>query len=212
MIRVTLGRSQSAGRSSASELGPKLPHMALTQYDTRWLESTTRSLRSARGCDAPLRMAPKMDGCKIGGPVLMLLYPLYASVMTIDCTSKLDAKQWLPYWILYSFLTLMEMLLQPILEWIPIWYDVKLLFVAWLVLPQFQGAALLYERYVRELMKKYRGWRLSDHRHHKSPNTINNIRANTKDVLGVHHPQERGTEGILNRELDFGRQHYFPAR
>ncbi|KAE8123847.1 hypothetical protein FH972_018769 [Carpinus fangiana] len=87
----------------------------------------------------------------------------------MESTSKLDDEQWLSYWILYSFLSLMEMLLQPILEWIPIWYDVKLLLVAWLVLPQFQGAAFLYERFVREQIKKYRGVRSDDH-HHKSPN------------------------------------------
>ncbi|KAL2974292.1 hypothetical protein AAZX31_14G095800 [Glycine max] len=47
------------------------------------------------------------------------------------------------------------MILQPILEWIPIWYDVKLLMVAWLVLSQFAGAAYLYERFVREHIRKY---------------------------------------------------------
>ncbi|OIT31493.1 PREDICTED: HVA22-like protein e [Nicotiana attenuata] len=92
----------------------------------------------------------------IAGPVTMLLYPLYASIIAIESTSKLDDEQWLSYWILYSFLTLVEMLLQPILDWIPIWYDVKLIGVAWLVLPQFRGATFIYETYVREkLIKKY---------------------------------------------------------
>ncbi|KAL3748004.1 hypothetical protein ACJRO7_009258 [Eucalyptus globulus] len=86
----------------------------------------------------------------LAGPVLMLLYPLYASVMAIESPSKIDDEQWLAYWILYSFLTLVEMAIQPLFEWIPIWYDVKLILVAWLVLPQFQGAAFLYERLVRE--------------------------------------------------------------
>uniref|UniRef100_A0A2N9J4S7 HVA22-like protein n=1 Tax=Fagus sylvatica TaxID=28930 RepID=A0A2N9J4S7_FAGSY len=91
----------------------------------------------------------------------------YASVIAIESTSKLDDQQWLAYWIIYSFLTLMEMVIQPALEWIPIWYDVKLLFVAWLALPQFKGAAFLYERLVREQIKKYGGVR--DQQHHKSP-------------------------------------------
>ncbi|XAR50353.1 hypothetical protein NMG60_11004649 [Bertholletia excelsa] len=91
----------------------------------------------------------------LAGPAVMLLYPLYASVMAIESPSKVDDEQWLAYWILYSFLTLMEMLLQPILEWIPIWYDIKLLFVAWLVLPHFRGAAFIYERFVREKIKQY---------------------------------------------------------
>ncbi|XP_027339104.1 HVA22-like protein e [Abrus precatorius] len=91
----------------------------------------------------------------IAGPVLTLLYPLYASVVAIESPSKLDDEQWLAYWIIYSFLTLAEMVLEPILEWIPIWYDVKLLMVAWLVLPQFKGAAYMYERFVREQLRKH---------------------------------------------------------
>ncbi|KAI5664897.1 hypothetical protein M9H77_24220 [Catharanthus roseus] len=90
------------------------------------------------------------------GPTVMLLYPLYASVIAIESPSKLDDEQWLAYWILYSFLTLLEILLQPILEWIPIWYTLKLAFVGWLVMPHFRGAAFIYERYVREkIIKKY---------------------------------------------------------
>ncbi|CAL5204508.1 unnamed protein product [Lathyrus oleraceus] len=92
----------------------------------------------------------------LAGPVLTLLYPLYASVVAIESPSKVDDEQWLAYWIIYSFLTLGEMLLQPALEWIPIWYDVKLLVAAWLVLPQFKGAAYLYERFVRDHIRHHR--------------------------------------------------------
>ena len=40
---------------------------------------------------------------------------------------------------------------------IPVWYPVKLLFVAWLALPQFKGASFIYEKFVREQLRKYRG-------------------------------------------------------
>ncbi|EEF51749.1 Protein HVA22, putative [Ricinus communis] len=90
--------------------------------------------------------------------------------MAIESPCKLDDEQWLAYWILYSFLTLTEMVLQSILEWIPIWYTVKLVLVAWLVLPQFRGAAFIYEKYVRENLKKYRGGRDRHHSPHTSPN------------------------------------------
>ncbi|XP_043706896.1 HVA22-like protein e [Telopea speciosissima] len=90
----------------------------------------------------------------LAGPAVMLVYPLYASVMAMESTSKVDDEQWLAYWILYSFLTLLEMLLQPLLQWIPIWYDIKLVFVAWLVLPQFRGAAFIYDRFVREKLRR----------------------------------------------------------
>lgn len=38
---------------------------------------------------------------------------------------------------------------------IPIWYTVKLLFTVWLVLPQFRGAAFIYDRFVRQQIKQY---------------------------------------------------------
>ncbi|RWW67039.1 hypothetical protein BHE74_00025545 [Ensete ventricosum] len=48
---------------------------------------------------------------------LMLLACRYASVCAIESPSKLDDEQWLAYWILYSFLTLTEMVAEPILAW-----------------------------------------------------------------------------------------------
>lgn len=48
---------------------------------------------------------------------MMVGWIRYASVMAIESPSKEDDEQWLAYWILYSFLTLMEMVLQSLLEW-----------------------------------------------------------------------------------------------
>lgn len=39
---------------------------------------------------------------------------------------------------------------------IPVWYELKLLFMAWLVLPNFRGAAFIY-KFVREQVKKHTG-------------------------------------------------------
>ncbi|KAL6011647.1 hypothetical protein ACLOJK_002095 [Asimina triloba] len=53
---------------------------------------------------------------------------------------------------------------------IPIWYTVKVVFVAWLVLPQFKGAAFLYETYVRQQLKRYIGRMGKDHLKHEGKN------------------------------------------
>ncbi|AEE84982.1 HVA22 homologue D [Arabidopsis thaliana] len=104
----------------------------------------------------------------------MLLYPLYASVIAMESTTKVDDEQWLAYWIIYSFLSLTELILQSLIEWIPIWYTVKLVFVAWLVLPQFQGAAFIYNRVVREQFKKH-GVLRSTHSKPTKPNILHSI-------------------------------------
>uniref|UniRef100_A0ACD5Y903 Uncharacterized protein n=1 Tax=Avena sativa TaxID=4498 RepID=A0ACD5Y903_AVESA len=103
----------------------------------------------------------------VAGPSLSLIYPLYASICAMESASELDDGQWLAYWIIYSFIALFEMAAERVLYWIPIWYEVKLLFVAWLVLPQFRGASFIHDKFVREQIRKH-GVRLHQahgHRH-----------------------------------------------
>ncbi|CAJ1975086.1 unnamed protein product [Sphenostylis stenocarpa] len=123
----------------------------------------------------------------VAGPVVTLLYPLYASVVAIESQSKFDDEQWLAYWIIYSFLTLAEMVLRPVLEWIPIWYDVKLLTAAWLVLPQFEGASYLYDRFMRDYVRKYITERDHLQYHAQSKRSPNENQAKKKFVEFVTH-------------------------
>nr|CAB3448114.1 unnamed protein product [Digitaria exilis]CAB3504568.1 unnamed protein product [Digitaria exilis] len=101
-------------------------------------------------------------------PVVSLAYPLYASVRAIETKSAVDDQQWLTYWVLYSFITLFELTFAPVLEWssraewlclilaqfcrLPFWSYAKLFFNCWLVLPQFNGAAHVYEHFVRPMI------------------------------------------------------------
>nr|CAB3453553.1 unnamed protein product [Digitaria exilis] len=108
----------------------------------------------------------------LAGPTLTLIYPLYASICAMETTSKLDDEQWLAYWIIYSFITLFEMAAQNVLYWIPLWYEAKLLLVAWLVLPQFRGASFIYDKLVREQLRKH-GVRLHGHGAEHEPHVVN---------------------------------------
>ncbi|CAL5019565.1 unnamed protein product [Urochloa decumbens] len=85
-------------------------------------------------------------------PLVSLAYPLYASVRAIETKSAVDDQQWLTYWVLYSFITLFELTFAPVLEWLPLWSYAKLFFNCWLVLPQFNGAAHVYEHFVRPMI------------------------------------------------------------
>ncbi|KAK3025377.1 hypothetical protein RJ639_044917 [Escallonia herrerae] len=51
------------------------------------------------------------------GPVITLVYPLYASIRAIETRSRADDQQWLTYWVLYSLLTLFELTFAKLLEW-----------------------------------------------------------------------------------------------
>ncbi|KAA8542416.1 hypothetical protein F0562_023448 [Nyssa sinensis] len=85
----------------------------------------------------------------LAGPVVSLVYPLYASIRAIETKSPVDDQQWLTYWVLYSMITLFELTFAKLVEWIPFWSYVKLIVTCWLVIPYFSGAAYVYEHYVR---------------------------------------------------------------
>ncbi|KAM7269653.1 hypothetical protein ACFE04_025150 [Oxalis oulophora] len=82
-------------------------------------------------------------------PVVTLVYPLYASIKAIETKSRVDDQQWLTYWVLYSMITLFELTFAKALEVLPFWPYAKLFFSCWLVLPQFNGAAHVYRRFIR---------------------------------------------------------------
>ncbi|GFP88189.1 hva22-like protein a [Phtheirospermum japonicum] len=46
-------------------------------------------------------------------------------------------------------ITLFELTFAKLIEWLPFWSYVKLIFTWWLVLPYFSGAAYVYEQYIR---------------------------------------------------------------
>ncbi|KAF3431443.1 hypothetical protein FNV43_RR26174 [Rhamnella rubrinervis] len=82
-------------------------------------------------------------------PLVTLVYPLYASVKAIETKSRTDDQQWLTYWVLYSLITLFEITFAKVIELLPIWAYAKLIVTCWLVLPQFNGAAYVYKRFIR---------------------------------------------------------------
>ncbi|GAV65155.1 TB2_DP1_HVA22 domain-containing protein [Cephalotus follicularis] len=100
-------------------------------------------------------VAKRLDS--LFGPGVMLLYPLYASLRAIESPTTLDDQQWLTYWIIYSLITLFELSCWQILAWVPFWIYMKLLFCMWLVLPIFNGAAYIYEKFVRNYVVKIGG-------------------------------------------------------
>lgn len=85
----------------------------------------------------------------LAGPVVTLVYPLYASIRAIETKSPVDDQQWLTYWVLYSLIALFELTFAKLIEWIPFWSYAKLITTCWLVLPWFSGAAYVYQQFVR---------------------------------------------------------------
>jgi receptor expression-enhancing protein 5/6 len=86
--------------------------------------------------------------------LIAFIYPAYASFKAIESSDKNDDTQWLTYWTVFGFLHLIECFSDQILGWISFYYFLKSIFTLWLSLPQFRGAELLYNKFVRVYLLK----------------------------------------------------------
>ncbi|KAG4107365.1 receptor accessory protein 5 [Neocallimastix lanati (nom. inval.)] len=81
--------------------------------------------------------------------LIAFVYPAYISFKAIESADKTDDTQWLTYWTVFGFLHLVECFSDQILGWVPFYYFLKTVFTLWLSLPQFRGAEILYEKFIR---------------------------------------------------------------
>lgn len=82
-----------------------------------------------------------------------VVYPVYSSFKSLQKGGA--AEQWLPYWILFALFTSIEFVLDLVFSaWMPLWYEAKLAFLLWLQPIRFNGAALLYGKYVEPFLVK----------------------------------------------------------
>merc|ERR1712179_425167 len=87
--------------------------------------------------------------CLIG-----FVYPALKSFQAIEKKTKGDDIQWLVYWVIFSFFTILETFVDILLYWIPFYYAFKLAFLLWAMLPQTKGAKFLYDSFLKDFLKK----------------------------------------------------------
>ena len=83
------------------------------------------------------------------GVLIGMLYPAYQSFKALESPGIDDDKQWLTYWCVHSFLQVFEYFGEYILTGtIPFYYLVKLVFLVYLMHPQYRGALACYANFV----------------------------------------------------------------
>jgi len=82
------------------------------------------------------------------------VYPAYKSFEAIETKVKGDDTQWLVYWVIFSFFSIIEVFADFLLYWIPFYYAFKLAFLLWAFLPQTRGAKFLYDSFLKDFLKK----------------------------------------------------------
>jgi len=83
--------------------------------------------------------------------------PAYFSLRALETAQTADDKQWLTYWVVFGFFSVVEYWSGTIIYWLPFYWLFKTIFVLWLALPQFGGASYLYDTLIHPLAGKYLG-------------------------------------------------------
>lgn len=86
--------------------------------------------------------------------VVGTLLPGYLSLKSIESIETDVEKQWITYWVLYSAYGILDKISVLFIYYLPFYYFIKYLILIWLFMPNFNGAAQLYEAAIYNGFKK----------------------------------------------------------
>lgn len=86
--------------------------------------------------------------------VLGTLYPAYASYKAVKTKNVKEYVKWMMYWIVFALFTCAETLADTFISWIPFYYELKIVFVLWLLSPATNGSSILYRKFVHPQLSK----------------------------------------------------------
>ncbi|ETS80360.1 Protein yop-1 [Pestalotiopsis fici W106-1] len=94
----------------------------------------------------------------LGGQLLTnvagFVIPGYYSLQALFTASKVDDTQWLTYWVVFAFFTVIESLVN-VVYWFPFYFTFKFVFLLWLSLPAFSGAQLVFRSFIQPAFGRY---------------------------------------------------------
>lgn len=80
--------------------------------------------------------------------------PGYYSMNALFSAAKVEDTQWVTYWMVFAFFSLLESLFS-VTYWVPFYFAAKLLVLLWAGLPQTSGAQVLFRSFLAPLLAKY---------------------------------------------------------
>ncbi|KAL7817536.1 TB2/DP1, HVA22 family domain-containing protein [Trichoderma aethiopicum] len=86
--------------------------------------------------------------------IASFLFPIFASYKALKTSDPAQLTPWLMYWVVFSCCLLVESWVYFILAWVPFYGYIRLLFFLYLILPQTQGARVLYEQHVHPFLRE----------------------------------------------------------
>ena len=97
-----------------------------------------------------------LQGYNIVCALLTCVYPMIASIRAIESPEEQDDKNWLCFWTVFGIFQTVELFFGFILSFIPYYYWLRLAFFIFLMAPQTNGAATMYEKVFKPLLEQHK--------------------------------------------------------
>ena len=88
--------------------------------------------------------------------VFTVVYPSIQSIKAIESEGENDDKEWLTYWTIFGLFHLVDEFGGFVLSFLPFYFYIRLLFFAFLMLPQTKGALSIYKFVVGPILKQHK--------------------------------------------------------
>ncbi|PNY26396.1 Protein YOP1, partial [Tolypocladium capitatum] len=85
--------------------------------------------------------------------IASFLFPIFASYKALKTSDPAQLTPWLMYWVVFSCCLLVESWVSFVLVWVPFYGYIRLLFLLYLILPQTQGARVIYEENIHPFLE-----------------------------------------------------------
>lgn len=127
------------------------------------------------------------------------LYPAYMTFKAMESEEddRENDRLWMTYWVVFSVINTADRFLAIILTIVPFYNFIKILFYVWMFHPKTKGAYAVYNKVIRNILKKYESD--IDEKLNKLKETIEEAAPAIKDAANI--VKKRGTEEVLQRTI-----------
>ncbi|XP_056626848.1 receptor expression-enhancing protein 3 [Triplophysa dalaica] len=80
------------------------------------------------------------------------LYPAYYSYKAVKTKNVKEYVRWMMYWIVFALYTVVETITDLTVSWFPLYYEIKIALVIWLLSPYTRGASVIYRKVLHPLL------------------------------------------------------------
>lgn len=85
-----------------------------------------------------------------------MLYPAYCSYKAVKTKDVKEYVHWMMYWIVFSIFSVLEVFADTFIGlWFPFYYELKILFIIWLLSPTTRGGSTVYRRFIHPFFTRH---------------------------------------------------------